>query len=210
MVQDRTRVDITGTPTRQQDDEETQKREGPWSPGIEHELLESRTLLVSGPVTDKMCRTVVGQLLLLEDKDPESPISVYINSPGGSADSGFAMYDMIRFVRCPVRTIVNGLCASAAVLVFLAGDRESRLCLPHSRFLIHQPSTAGQGTASDLRITAQQVLKLRDRYNHIVSEATGKKEAEVLEDASRDFWLDAEEAVDYGLVSRILTRRSEL
>ncbi len=194
--------------TRLQEDDESKESLG--QAHLERELLEARTILVSGPVTDRMCRAVVARLLLLESMDAEAPVTVYVNSPGGSADSGFAMYDMLRFIRCPVRTIVNGLCASAAVLVFLAGDAGARLSLPHSRFLIHQPSTAGQGTASDLHITAQQVLKLRDRYNEIVAEATGKPAEKILQDASRDFWLDAAEAVDYGLVDRILASRNEL
>ncbi|MCA8969395.1 MAG: ATP-dependent Clp protease proteolytic subunit, partial [Planctomycetes bacterium] len=108
------------------------------------------------------------------------------------------------------RTIVNGLCASAGVLVFLGGDKDSRLTLPGSRFLLHQPSTAGRGTASDLHITAQQVVKLRERYNRIVSEATGRPEDEILEASKRDFWLSASEALEYGLVDRIVTSRTEL
>ncbi len=177
---------------------------------IERRLLEARTLMITGPVTDKMAAYCSTRLMVLEQMDAEKPITVYINSPGGSADSGFAMYDMLRFVSPPVRTVVNGLCASAAILVFLAGDKGSRFSMPGSRFLIHQPSTAGRGTASDLDITAREILKLRDAYNKIISEATGHKLDKVLEDARRDFWLSATEARDYKLIDRIIETRKDL
>jgi ATP-dependent Clp protease protease subunit len=149
-------------------------------------------------------------LLILENRDPKASITVYINSPGGSADSGFAMYDMMRFVRCPVKTVVNGLCASAAVLVFLGGAEKQRVSLPYSRFLIHQPSTMGRGSASDLRITAEQIVRMRERYNRIVAEATGKAEDEILEASARDFWLSAGEALEFGLIDRIVTHHQDL
>jgi ATP-dependent Clp protease protease subunit len=133
-----------------------------------------------------------------------------INSPGGSADSGFAIFDIIRFVTPPVHTVVNGLCASAAVLILLAGDKGRRYSLPGSRFLIHQPSTAGRGAASDLDITAREILKLRERYNRIISESTGREMDKVLEDARRDFWLSATEALEYKLIDKIVSERKEL
>jgi ATP-dependent Clp protease protease subunit len=126
---------------------------------LEKSLFDARTVIVSGPIDDKLCTATVAKLLALEGKDAEAPITIFINSPGGSADAGFAMYDMIRFVRCPVRCVVNGLCASAAVLVFLAAPKGQRFSLPSSRFLLHQPSTGAQGTASDLEITAQQIVQ---------------------------------------------------
>ena len=194
------------------DDEEGKKKDEakPVPAPLEQDLLDARTILVHGPVDDKLAAALAARVLILEDRDSEAPITVYVNSPGGSADSGFAMYDILRFVRCPIRTIVNGLCASAGVLVFLGGDDGSRFTLPGSRFLLHQPSTAGQGTASDLHITAQQVIKLRERYNRIVSAASGKPESEVLEASKRDFWLSANEALEYGLADKILEKRSEL
>ncbi len=190
----------------QKENDEASKNGRP--PHLDQALLDARTLLVSGPVDDKLCAGVVARLLVLEDRDPEAPITVIINSPGGSADSGFAMYDMLRFVRCPIRTMVNGLCASAAVLVHLGGDAGSRTALPGSRFLLHQPSTAGQGSASDLRITAEQIVKLRSSYNQIVADATGRPLDEILEAVSRDFWLSAAEAKEYGLIDKILTSRA--
>lgn len=201
----------TRTPRFDDDDDEAKGEEKrPVPAPLEQDLLDARTILVHGPVDDKLAAGLAARCLILEDRDPDAPITVYVNSPGGSADSGFAMYDILKFVRCPVRTIVNGLCASAGVLVYLGGDEGSRFTLPGSRFLLHQPSTQGRGTASDLHITATQVIKLRQRYNQIVAEATGKPEDEILEASKRDFWLSATEALEYGLADKILTKRSEL
>lgn len=177
---------------------------------LEQALLEARTILVSGQIDDQLATAMIARLLVLENRDASKPITLYINSPGGSADSGFAMYDMLRFVRAPIRTLVSGLCASAAVLVFLGGDKGTRLSLPGSRFLLHQPSTMGHGSAEDLRITAEQIVKLRERYNAIVAEATGKPAAEVLDAVNRDFWLSASEALEWGLVDRLVSDRGEL
>ncbi len=136
--------------------------------------------------------------------------STVINSPGGSADAGFAIYDLLRFIKPPVITVVNGLCASAGILIQLATEKKRRFCMPEARFMIHQPSTMGRGTASDLDITAREILKLRDRYNKIIGEATGRSSDKVLEDARRDFWLDAGQALEYGLVHKVVKRRDEL
>ena len=146
----------------------------------------------------------------MEAKDPAAPITVFINSPGGSADAGFAIYDMLRFVAPPIRTVVNGLSASAGILIHLAGDAGERYCLPESRFMIHQPSTGGRGQASDLDITAREILKLRDRYNRIIAEACGKTADEVTEASRRDFWLDADQALEYNLVNKVISSRKEL
>lgn len=185
------------------------KERGGASP-YEKALFDSRTLLISGPVDDKMLREATIRCLAMEQKDAKRPITVFINSPGGSADAGFAIYDLLRFVKPPVTTVVNGLCASAGILIHLAGDKKRRFCLPESRFMIHQPSTMGRGTASDLDITAKEILKLRDRYNKIIAEACGKSPEDVLEAARRDFWLDAGQALEYGLVTKVVKRREEL
>ena len=177
---------------------------------MERKLLDSRILMLCGPVTDKMHREATARLLVLEAMDPEKPVNIFINSPGGSADSGFALYDILRFVPMPVNTIVNGLCASAGILIALATSKERRFCMPESRFMIHQPSTMGRGTASDLDITAREVIKLRHRYIKIISEQAGVDAEKILEDAHRDFWLDASEAEDYGLVAKVLAHRKDL
>ncbi|MFK7740189.1 MAG: ATP-dependent Clp protease proteolytic subunit [Planctomycetota bacterium] len=191
------------------DDNENQKGDGMPNP-FEKALFESRTLLISGPVDDKMLKEATVRTMAMEQKDPDAPITVMINSPGGSADAGFAIYDMLRFVSCPIRTIVNGLSASAGILIHLAGDNGTRYCMPESRFMIHQPSTGGRGQASDLEITAREVIKLRDRYNRIIAEACGKKPEDVFEAARRDFWLDAGQALEYKLVDKVLRTRKDL
>ncbi len=194
-----------------EDDDPTPPKKEPGQPGyLERLLLESRTLLFSGPVDDKMLKDATVRILAMEEQDAEKPINVLINSPGGSADAGFAIYDLLRFVSPPINTIVNGLCASAGILIQLATSKDRRFSMAESRFMIHQPSTMGRGTASDLEITAREVLKLRDRYNRIIAEATGHSMEEVLEDARRDFWLDAGAALEYGLVSKVVTKRSEI
>jgi ATP-dependent Clp protease protease subunit len=177
---------------------------------LERSLLDSRTLLISGPVTDRMLKDATVRCLAMEQKDNKKSITVLINSPGGSADSGFAIYDLLRFIKPPIITVVNGLCASAGVLIHLAADKKRRFCMPEARFMIHQPSTMGRGTASDLDITAKEILKLRDRYNKIIAECTGHTAEQVLEDARRDFWLDAGRALEYGLVSKVVKKRDEL
>ncbi len=171
---------------------------------LSKKLLENRTILISEPISDKIARKVVSQVTLMDQDNHDDPISVYVNSPGGSADSGFAIYDILEFVRSPVKTLCTGLCASAAVLCFLAGDDERRYSLPNSRFLLHQPRTVVMGDASDIDIGATEIVRLRERYNEVVSEKTGKPADEIEEDADRDFWLEADEALEYGLVNTVI------
>ena len=178
--------------------------------GLLRKMLKARSILVSEVVTDKLSRRVQSQLILMQQDDEKSPITVYINSPGGSADSGFAIYDALRFFKPPVRTVINGLCASAAVLIYLAAPKERRFATPNSRFLLHQPSTLVQGSASDIEISAEEILKLRERYNQIVSAETGKTVDQVTKDADRDFWLSPEDARSYGLVGRIIKNYGDL
>ena len=177
---------------------------------LDRHLMEARTVLVSGPITDKLAREFTKTMTVIERMDPERSVTVIINSPGGSADSGFAMYDLMRFLQPPLLTVVNGLCASAAILVLLGAEKKRRYCMPESRFMIHQPATTGHGTASDLDITAREILKLRERYNRIISDSTGTDMEKVLEDSRRDFWLNGTEAVDYGLVNCVVTKRDEI
>ncbi len=184
--------------------------EKPQGSYLDRALLDSRTLLISGPVDDRMLREATVRCLAMEQRDQKKPITVMINSPGGSADAGFAIFDLLRFVRPPVITVVNGLCASAGILIALATDKKRRFCLPEARFMIHQPSTMGRGTASDLDITAKEILKLRERYNKIIADATGRTAAAVLEDARRDFWLESGAALEYGLVCKVVKKRDEL
>lgn len=173
-------------------------------------LMESRTIIAGKQVTDRLAQDVITRLLLLEQNDPKAPIHVYVNSPGGSADSGFAMYDMMKFVSCPVVTVATGLCASAGVTIFMGGDKGKKFATPNARFLLHQPSTGAMGQASDLEITAKEILRIREVYAEIVERETGIAKAKMIEDASRDYWLSAKAALDYGLIDGIIDSRSDL
>jgi len=177
---------------------------------IDKELLESRTIIISQGIDAQLARNIYSRLILLEKDNAENPITVIINSSGGNADSGFGIYDMLRFVKPPIITLTAGLCASAAVIIFLAGEKEKRFALPNARFLIHQPSTSTVGPAADLEITANEILKMRDQFNVIISAETGQDLKKVNADTNRDFWLSADQAVKYGLVQKIVKNRDEI
>jgi ATP-dependent Clp protease protease subunit len=173
-------------------------------------LLKQRTIFIYEGVSAKLAKQVATALTLMEEDDAEKPITVYINSPGGSADSGFAIYDWLRFVKPPVRTVVAGMCASAGITIFLGGDDGMRMSMPNSRFMLHQPSTQTWGQASDIEVTAKEIIKIKARYNEMVAQATGKSLKEVEKDVDRDFWLSADEAKAYGLVQKIVSKNTDL
>lgn len=173
-------------------------------------LLKTRTILLSDEIDIKLAHKIITQLLLLEQEDPKAPIHIFIDSPGGDADAGFAMHDMIRFIKPSVKCVCAGITASAAVIVLLASAKEDRLSMPNARVLIHQPSMAIRGHASDIDIEASQILKIRDRINQLIAEETGQPVERIEQDTKRNFWMSAEEAKAYGLVSRIVARRDEL
>lgn len=177
---------------------------------ISKKLLETRTVLVMQGIDDKLQRQVVSQLLVLEAIDPEGLVTVMINSPGGSIDAGFGIYDMLKFISCPVRTIGAGVVASAAVLVYLGGDKGNRMAFPNSRFLIHQPSTGAWGQASDIEITNAQIKKLRKQADDLIAGEIDVDVKKLAEDRKRDFWLDSTEAAKYKLVDKVVTSRDEL
>ena len=179
-------------------------------PFIDKQLLDSRIIIISETIDAKLAKSMYSRLLLLEKDDPKKPVTLVINSQGGSADSGFGIYDMLKFIKPPIITLTAGLCASAAIIIFLAGEKGKRLALPNARFLLHQPSTSAVGPASDLEITANQILKIRDQFNRIIADETQQELDKITEDANRDFWLNAREAVDYKLVSKIIHTRQEL
>lgn len=187
-------------------DEEKKKETG----ALGKELLDSRSIIISEEISEELALSVYAQILVLDARSQTDPVTVYINSPGGDADSGFGIYDMLKFMAAPVRTVVCGLCASAAVTIFLAADKGCHYALPNARFLLHQPSTGIRGSASDIQITADEINKTRDRYNQIVSDVTGKKISQIASDADRDFWLSPEDAKKYGLVAKIISSRKEL
>ncbi len=172
-------------------------------------LLKTRSLLLTGEINKEMADKLIKDLLVLEASSNE-PIKLYINSPGGDVDSGFAIYDMIRFISCPVTIIGMGLVASAAALVLLAVPLKDRVGLPNSSYLIHQPLSEMKGNATDIEIHALQLEKIKAKLNRIISEATGQSLEKVSHDTDRDYWLDAQDAMQYGLISRIVENRSSL
>lgn len=173
-------------------------------------ILESRTLVISEAVSSSLVEKTMQLLTFMEARDHAAPIQVLINSPGGEAYSGLGLYDMLRYVRAPINCIVNGLCASAGILILLATEKERRFALPNSRFMIHQPSGGARGTSSDIQIEAQEIKKLRAMYFDIIGRECGKKPETVQKDADRDFWFGSEEAVSYGLISKVITRHGEI
>lgn len=177
---------------------------------LEMKLLKSRSILVAAPVNDKLYASIYSRVLFLEQEDPKKEITLYVNCPGGSADAGFGIYDLLKFVSCPIRSICAGLCASAAVLIYLGAEKGRRIVLPHSRFLLHQPSTTVMGQASDMEISAKEIVRTRSRYAEVIADEIGRDAQKVIDDSKRDFWLNAQEAVDYGLADKLVIERKEL
>lgn len=176
---------------------------------LEEKAFKSRTLLIFGSVTDAMAADVTRRLIAL-DADSADSIDILVSSPGGHLESGDAIHDIVRFITAPVNMIGTGWVGSAATHLYLAAPRERRYCLPNTRFLIHQPSGGSGGPASDIAIQAREIVKARERIARTIARETGKSLEEVLLDIERDRWLSAEEAVEYGLVSRIIERKTEL
>lgn len=176
---------------------------------LEEKAFKARTLLIFGTVTDVTAADVTRRLIAL-DAESADPIDVLVSSPGGHLESGDAIHDIVRFIAAPVNMIGTGWVGSAAVHLFLAVPRARRCCLPNTRFLIHQPSGGAGGRASDIAIQAIEIVKARERVARTIARETGKSLDVVLADIERDRWLSAEEAVEYGLVSRIIERKSEL
>jgi len=192
------------------DDEEEQKQNKEKAPDpLAEKFLKTRQILLSGEINKELAEKIVRDLLMME-ADFSEPIRMYIDSPGGDVEAGFAIFDMIRFINAPVTLIGMGLVASAAALILLAVPKERRLALPNSQYLIHQPMSGIKGVATDIEIHAQELAKTRAKLNKIISEETGKDLEQVTKDTDRDYWLNAEEAVSYGLVSRIVSKREDL
>lgn len=177
---------------------------------IGEKLMKSRIIMITDVITKKLAQRTIGQLLILEQEDPEKEIKVFINSPGGDADAGFAIYDMMKFIKPKVKNICAGVAASAAVIILLGTDKGSRVSLPNSRILIHQPSTGVHGTASDIQIEASEILKCREKINRMISEETNREFEKVENDTKRNYWMSAEEAVEYGLISKIIKTQGDL
>ena len=171
--------------------------------------FKSRFVLVFGEVDDQLAQATCRRLLALA-QESEAPITVLISSPGGHVESGDAIHDMIRFVRAPVTTLGTGWVASAGAHIFLAPPAARRVCLPNTRFMIHQPAGGAGGQATDIAIQAKEILRTRERIAKVIARQTGKPLAQVTTDMERDFWMSADEAVSYGIVSRVIERQQDL
>lgn len=196
-----------------QEDDRRHKEEGglglPEGDKIGKLYFKSRTVIVAGAINDKLAQRTVAHLLALAEES-DKPINMLISSPGGHVESGDMVHDVVKFIRPTVRTIGSGWVASAGALIFVAAKKENRYCLPNTRFLIHQPSGGIGGTSSDMMIQAEQVRLMRDRLNQIFAEATGQKVERIEKDTQRDFWLNTQEALDYGLLGQVIRSADDL
>lgn len=170
-------------------------------------LLKERVIFLVGPVTDQSANLIVAQLLFLESENPDKDISLYINSPGGSVSAGMAIYDTMQFIKPDVSTLCTGLAASMGAFLLAAGAKGKRFSLPNSRIMIHQPLGGAQGQAADIEIQAREILYLRDRLNHILAEKTGRSVEQISKDTDRDNFMSAADAVEYGMIDKVLTTR---
>lgn len=197
---------------RSEEEEEECEKDEKQSEGMDplsSKFLKTRQILLSGEINKALAEKIIRQLLVLE-ADSEEPIKVFIDSPGGDADAGYAIFDMIRFIKAPVFTIGMGLVASAGAIILLAAPKANRFALPNSHYLIHQPLSGIKGVATEIEIHAQELEKMRVKINEMISKETGLAVEKVSKDTDRDFWMNAEEATTYGLVSKVITSRKEL
>jgi ATP-dependent Clp protease protease subunit len=167
-------------------------------------LLKDRIIFLGGPIDDDVANLIVAQLLFLEAEDSKKDIQMYINSPGGSVYAGMAIYDTMQYVKSNVSTICVGMAASMAAFLLAGGEKGKRFSLPNSRILIHQPSGGSQGQASDIKIQAEEILKIREEMNKILSKNTGQKLDKIAQDTERDYYMRAEEALKYGIIDRVI------
>ncbi len=184
-----------------------QTNRGERSYDIFSRLLSDRIIVLSDEVNDATASLVVAQMLFLEGQDPEKDISLYINSPGGSVTAGFAIYDTMQYIKCDVSTICMGMAASMGAFLLSSGTKGKRIALPNSEIMIHQPLGGAQGQATEIEIAAQHILRTKKKLNSILAENTGKTVEQIAADTDRDNWLTAQEAMDYGLVDKVLFKR---
>ena len=190
-------------------DEKDDKNEESQSDKSFEILKKTRTLVLCGEINQKLAERITSQLIMLDSLSDE-PIKILINSQGGHVEAGDTIHDMIRFVNSKVIVIGTGWVASAGIIIYLAAEKENRYSLPNTRYLIHQPSGGVYGQASDIQIEAAEIVRMRERLNKIISKATGQKFEKVVKDGDRNFWLSAEEAKEYGVVSKIITQLKEI
>ena len=191
------------------DEEKGRQPDMPMSAGpVQNALFKSRTVLVFGEIDMRLAERVTAQITAFASES-DKPIRMLINSPGGHVESGDTIHDMIRFCGAPVKVIGTGWVASAGAHIYLGATKENRLALPNTRFLLHQPAGGVRGQASDIQIEAEEIIKMRGRVNRMIAEETGQTIEKVLKDTQRNFWMNAEEAVAYGLVSRIIRNAAD-
>ena len=172
-------------------------------------LLKDRIIMLSGEVNDAVASSIVAQLLFLEAQDPDKDIYFYINSPGGVITSGLSMFDTMNYIKPDIVTICIGQAASMGAFLLASGTKGKRYALPHARIMIHQPSGGAQGQSTDIQIQAAEIQRLKDTLNEILAERTGKKPKQIEKDTERDHFMSSEEAVDYGLIDKVLTKSFE-
>lgn len=194
-------------------DEEEEKESPAEKPAsdtfINEKLFKSRIVTIFGEIDDKMARGVTERLLALS-AESDHPITIYVSSPGGHVESGDVIYDMIKFIKPQVRVIGAGWVASAATTIFLAAKKQHRFALPNTRFLIHQPLGGSRGRATDIKIQAEQIVKMRARINKLIADETGQSLERVAKDTDRDYWMTVDEAIEYGIVSKVVRSVSEV
>jgi len=175
---------------------------------VEDSLFKKRYVLITGEINDRIAKITVEKLLALSSENDE-PINIFISSPGGHVESGDMIHDMIKFIKPEVRTIGSGWVASAGALIFVAAKKSRRFCLPNTRFLLHQPSGGIGGSASEIKIQAEQLCQMKTRFEKLFAEATGQSEEQIRKDTLRDFWLDTKKALEYGLLGTIIQTQEE-
>ncbi|MFT5211136.1 MAG: ATP-dependent Clp protease protease subunit [Flavobacterium sp.] len=176
---------------------------------LDEKLFKSRSISIFGQINEKIARLVTEQLLALAAHSDDD-ITIYISSPGGHVESGDVIYDMIKFIKPEVKVIGTGWVASAATTIYLAAKKENRYSLPNTRYLVHQPSGGSRGDATDISIQAEQILKTKARINKLIADETGRSIEQVTKDTDRDYWMSVEEAIEYGMVNKVISSASEL
>jgi ATP-dependent Clp protease protease subunit len=176
---------------------------------LDEKLFKSRSISIFGQINERIARSVTEQLLALSGES-DDPITIYISSPGGHVESGDVIYDMIKFIRPVVRVVGTGWVASAAPPIYLAAAKENRFSLPNTRYLVHQPSGGSQGSASDISIAAKQIMKTKQRINKLISDETGRAFEQVEKDTDRDYWMSVDEAIEYGIVTKVVKSVTEI
>ena len=183
-----------------------QSNRGERSYDIYSRLLKDRIIMLGDEINDQVANSVIAQLLFLEADNPEKDISIYINSPGGSTTAGFAIFDTMEYIKPDISTICIGMAASFGAMLLLAGTKGKRFALPNSEIMIHQPLGGARGQATEIEISAKRILKLRDHVNQVISERTGQPVDKIEKDTDRDYFMSAQEALEYGIIDKIITR----